>query len=124
MTGDSPLEALLAFHIKLAKLPEPVREHKFDEFRRWRFDFAWPDTDLAGKPGMRLAVEVEGGRWGRGRHLRPGGFAEDCEKYNEGALQNWLVLRFCDNQVRSGCALDMIRRAFDGDGSKDWSRTR
>jgi very-short-patch-repair endonuclease len=116
--APSPWETLLAFHIGLAKLPAPAREHRFDAFRRWRFDFAWPTTELPGQPGRRLAVEVEGGRWGRGRHMRPMGFAGDCDKYNEAAMQGWLVLRFTDNQVRSGRALDLIKRALDGDGSK------
>jgi hypothetical protein len=68
-------------------LPPHVEEHRFDEHngRRWRFDFAWP--------GQRVALEVEGGVFSRGRHVRPQGFIADCEKYNAAAIQGWRVLR-------------------------------
>ena len=47
-----------------------VREHRFHQERKWRFDFSIPD--------MRLAIEIEG----RGRHQTIAGFRGDCEKYN------------------------------------------
>ena len=59
-----------------------VREHRFHETRRWRFDFAFPS--------VRLAVEIEG----RGRHQSVKGVRDDCEKYNEATRLGWRVLRF------------------------------
>ena len=51
----------------------------------WRFDFAWP--------AVQVAVEVEGGVWSGGRHVRPAGFLEDVRKYNIAAMMGWTVLR-------------------------------
>jgi len=63
----------------------PKREYRFHPFRRWRFDFAWPRK--------KIGVEIEGGVWTGGRHVRPAGFEKDCEKYNEAAACGWKVLR-------------------------------
>jgi len=62
------------------------REVKFDEERKWRFDYA--DEDL------KIAFEIEGGVWGKSRHTSPIGYASDAEKYNSAALQGWIVLRY------------------------------
>jgi len=65
--------------------PELVREHRFLETRRWRFDFAHLET--------RTAIEIEGGTWNGGRHTRGSGFVADAEKYNTATLHGWLVFR-------------------------------
>jgi hypothetical protein len=36
----------MAWQIRVAGLPEPVRELKFHPVRRWRADFAWPDHPI------------------------------------------------------------------------------
>lgn len=100
----SALEDTLAFQIKAAKLPKPEREFRFHPTRRWRFDFCWPQR--------RVALEVEGGIWTRGRHSRGGGMKADAEKYNEAALLGWTVIRVCGDHVRSGEALAWIERAL------------
>jgi very-short-patch-repair endonuclease len=105
MTRRTALEDALAFQIKAAKLPEPVREHVFARPRRWRFDFAWPDR--------KLAVEVEGGIWAAGRHNRPLGMIADIEKYNAAILLGWRVLRAAGPHVKSGEALEWIEAALE-----------
>lgn len=82
---------------------QPETEHRFHPARRWRFDFAFP--------ALRLGVEVEGGLYSRGRHVRPAGYEADLEKYNAAALAGWMVLRFSPAQVRSGQAASMIEEA-------------
>ena len=77
---------------------------RFAEGRRWRFDFAWP--------GEKLAVEVEGGIFTRGRHTRGTGMLADMEKYNRAALLGWRVLRFFTDQVRDGTAIATIKEAL------------
>lgn len=66
--------------------PAPICEYRFDESRRWRFDFAWPDK--------RVAVEIDGGAWMNGRHTRGGGFEKDLEKLNAAVYLGWRVYRF------------------------------
>lgn len=100
----SALEEKLLFQIRAIKLPEPVREFRFHDTRRWRADFCWPDA--------RLLVEVEGMHWAGGRHTRGAGFDSDCEKYAEAALAGWLVIRCTGTHIKSGEALEWIRRAL------------
>lgn len=102
----SDAEELLAFHIRAAKLWEPVREYKFDPVRKWRFDFAWPN--------ILIAAEVEGGIWTGGRHTRGKGFLNDCEKYNQAVLAGWKVFRFPVEMIKSGEALQIIEKALKG----------
>jgi very-short-patch-repair endonuclease len=94
----------LAVMVRLAGLPEPVREYRFHSKRKWRIDLAWPDH--------KLAVEVEGGVWSRGRHVRPKGFLGDLEKYNTINLMGWSLLRVTPKQVRTGEALTLIELWF------------
>src|SRR5260363_45047 len=43
----SVLEAQFALRVRVAQLPEPQREYRFDAMRRWKFDFAWPNWKIA-----------------------------------------------------------------------------
>jgi very-short-patch-repair endonuclease len=63
-------------------LPQPVREFVF---HRWRFDFAWPK--------LKIAVEVDGGTWVGGEHVRGRGYQRDCRKNNAAQIEGWAVLR-------------------------------
>lgn len=78
-------ELALAAELKLQGIAN-VPEYRFDPVRRWKFDFAMVE--------QKIAVEVEGGVWTRGRHVRPAGFIADCEKYNAAVMQGWRVLRY------------------------------
>jgi very-short-patch-repair endonuclease len=97
----SHLEEILELHIKVSGLPMPAREFRFHPKRRWRFDFAWPL--------YKVAVEVDGGIYSRGRHVRGSGFERDAEKGNEAVLAGWRVLHFTPHQVRSGTAIKTIK---------------
>jgi very-short-patch-repair endonuclease len=77
--------------LSLAGITAPQTELKFHSSRRWRFDFAWPDS--------RLAVECEGGVWSGGRHTRGAGFIGDLEKYNRATELGWRVLRYTPEQL-------------------------
>lgn len=86
--------------LKRNGLPDPVPEFKFHPKRKWRIDYAWPDH--------KLAVEIEGGVWAHGRHIRGLGFIQDIEKYNALTLAGWRLLRFTPDMVQSGEALNAI----------------
>jgi hypothetical protein len=86
-------QVLLAVH--LAELGFTARpEYRFTLDRKWLFDLAVPD--------VRLAFEIEGGAWTRGRHTRGKGFIADIEKYNTATLLGWRVLRCTPEQVLKG----------------------
>ena len=96
-------EELFALHCKAYNL-EPQREFPFYDGRKWRFDFCWPE--------YRLAVEVEGGTWQRGRHQTGTGYEQDCRKYNQAALDGWRVFRFTTDMVKSAEAIDTVLKAI------------
>ncbi len=102
-----PLEDELAEQIRNARLPEyPLRQWRWHLTRRWRADFGWP---LA-----YLLVEVDGGQWKQGTGHNTGtGRERDCIKDAEAALLGFATMRFTTNLVRSGKALEYIKRYLD-----------
>lgn len=97
----SALEEEFALQVRAAKLHTGmVREHRFHPSRCWRFDFAWPER--------LLAVEIEGGHWTGGRHVRGSGFEADCEKYLEALMLGWKVIRATGSMVKSGSVLNAL----------------
>jgi hypothetical protein len=58
--------------VRAAGLLAPIREHRFAPPRRWRFD-------LAG-PSLRFALEIEGGVWTGGGHVRAKGY--ECDFFS------------------------------------------
>lgn len=85
-------------------LPRPVPEFRFAKPRRWRFDWAFPEA--------RVAVEVEGGVYTRGRHVRPSGYLNDLEKYSEAAVRDWAVIRVTPDTLCTARTFDWITRAL------------
>jgi hypothetical protein len=55
-----------------------------------------------------VAVEIEGGVWSGGRHVRPKGFESDIEKYNAATFAGWRLYRFSGSMVNSGAARDFV----------------
>lgn len=115
------LELALLRELRAHKVPEPYRQHRFHPSRRWLFDFAWPVLEVSarGEMPMRmggLAVEVDGGTFSGGRHVRGKGYAADCEKLNEAALLGWCVIRVTGATIKNGQALGWILRGLDAIG--------
>ena len=78
--------------------PQLQREWRFDEVRRWRFDFA--------HPGAMVAIELEGILYRKNkqgqtvsRHQHPKGYEMDCEKYAIATLGGWQVYRLTANMI-------------------------
>ena len=100
----SKWERMFALQLRAADVPEPEREYRFHDTRRWRLDFAWPM--------YQVALECEGGTWSRGRHVRGMGFRNDCEKHNAAALLGWRVFRCTGDMIEDGTALELVEAAL------------
>jgi very-short-patch-repair endonuclease len=72
--------------------------------RRFRFDFAFV--------AQKLAVEVQGAVWTRGRHTRGGGATSDAEKLSLAAVGGWRVIVATAEHVDSGQAVAWIEQAL------------
>ena len=70
-------------------LPAPERNFRFHQ---WKIDFCWP--------AAMLAVEIEGGAPGGGRHQRRGGFNRDAEKYREAVKAGWRLMRYTGDDLK------------------------
>lgn len=78
-----------------------VKEYTFDEElyigenrkrRAWRFDYALLNP--------KIAIEVEGGIYTKGRHIQPTGYLNDIQKYNRATALGWKVFRISANGAR------------------------
>lgn len=117
--------------VEAAGLPACESEYRFEPSRRWRFDHAWPLWKVAievegGTYGRLLAIErgteARGGKWipikagtrirVGGRHQSGPGYEADAEKYNRAAVLGWCVLRFTTRQVRDGSVIAVLRDAL------------
>jgi len=97
------LERTFLEQIRAVGLPEPAREYRFHDTRKWRFDFAWP--------ALFIAVEIEGGTWsGKSRHTTGAGYHGDLNKYNAAHAAGWTVYRFDSKHVSSGDAARAIEQ--------------
>lgn len=79
-----------------------ISEYKFHPTRKWRADFANPE--------LKIIIEVEGGIWTKGRHLRGTGYINDMAKYNAANILGYKVLRYTPEQMRAGkFATDLLQ---------------
>jgi hypothetical protein len=98
-----PAEPFLVW-LKANGVELPVAEYRFAPPRKWRFDWAWPDH--------RVALEVEGGAFVRGRHNRPDGFVKDIEKYSEATARGWRLIRCTPAMLCTERTLGWITRTL------------
>lgn len=119
----SQWEEMFALHVRAEGLPL-IREHRFGAvaaggigkglrerlhatgLKDWRFDFCDPN------PNVMIAVEIEGGIFMGGGHVRGAGYRDDCHKYNMAALLGWTVLRFTDREVKKGEAVQLVAKMY------------
>lgn len=74
----------LVLWCRASGLPEPEQEVRFAPPRRWRFDHCWST--------QRVALEVQGGLFVRGRHARGPALLKEHEKLNAAAAAGFRVL--------------------------------
>ncbi len=100
-------DALLKLIRQLLDLGLDVRlEYRFHHSRRWRFDIALLD--------LELAVEVDGGGWIHGRHHRAAGRDRDNEKDAAAQLDGWRVIHVSPEHIANGEALALVERYAKG----------
>jgi hypothetical protein len=99
------LEDSLFGQIHQAGLSEPVRQHRFAApARQWRYDLAYPS--------VKVAIDIDGGTWIQGAHVRGAGVENDCEKHSTAAILGWLVIRVTTDMIADGRALTYVERAL------------
>jgi hypothetical protein len=107
----TPEQALLVTQLRgrgYAALPEV----RFHPERKWRIDVALTNRLDGQEPSAKpcaIAVEINGGAFSRGRHVRGDGFVKDMEKLNAMTVLGWRILQFTPQQVRDGSAIALIR---------------
>ena len=87
-----------------AGLKAPAMEVRFHPTRKWRFDFCWIMS--------KVALEVEGGVWTKGRHTRGSGFLKDVEKYNEAVRMGWKLFRCTPSTLCSDATLKLLHEVL------------
>lgn len=100
----SNLESLLLFQLQALKI-EPIREFRFHQKRRWRFDFAYPE--------IKMAIEVQGGVFTNGAHVRGAFYQKEMEKFRIAAMHGWKVLPYTSPDIRSGNASKEIFKFYN-----------
>ena len=89
-------------------LPEPVKEYRFHPQRRWRIDYYFEAN------GRKVGLEVEGGVWTGGRHIRGKGFTGDMEKYNAAAGMGITIVRVVPGYLLKIETFELIKKALYG----------
>lgn len=80
-----------------------VAEYRFHLQRKWRFDFAFPAS--------RVAVEVQGGLFSRGRHTRGAALVKEYEKLTAAAVAGWRVLYCQPNDILTVAFANQVKQA-------------
>lgn len=97
-----------------------TKETRFHDKRKWRFDFLlyrWSGTGLLAAriaEPLRIAVEIEGAIWSRGRHTRGKGYQADLDKYNAATMLGYRVLRFSTADILRGRAKAFLQEWLCG----------
>lgn len=106
--ADTRIEDSLADWIRIAKLPAAERQYRFAKALKRRFsaDYAWPE--------FKVLVEVQGGVWrrGGGAHSHPLDILRDIERAKFAALLGWYILPVTTDEVKTGSAVEWIRRVL------------
>jgi len=107
LDAENKLKAMRAAILKLHTGYEWQPEYRFSESRKWQFDFAQVEN--------QVAIEIEGGVWTGGRHTTGSGSTGDMQKYNAAQVGGWIVLRYTPRQFAAGVWIDDVRRVIYGE---------
>jgi hypothetical protein len=90
--------------LKVEGLLPVKQQYRFHPERKWAADFCWPEH--------KLILELQGGTWNNGAHVRGKRFEQDCEKFNEATLLGYRTLLATTDMVHDGRAVNQVRRAL------------
>lgn len=96
----SRYEELFLLQYKKTCLPPLKREAYFHPERNWRVDFLIEDH--------KIIIEIEGGIWMKGSHVRMHGYQDDCNKYNAAQVLGYKVFRFTSDDILEDRAVPFI----------------
>lgn len=85
-------------------LPAPVFEFVFAPPRKWRFDLALPEH--------KLAIEVQGGLFSGGAHVRGGHLLLEFEKINAASADGWRIIYRTPDNLCMLETVNLIKRAI------------
>ena len=110
MPRDLPSDLINWLDLLTEGIPPPAKEWRFHPIRRWRLDLAWP--------ALLIGIEMHGGTWAGGRHVRGYGFRKDREKMTTAAVMGWTILEFTADQIDDDPlgTLTLICAAFNQKG--------
>lgn len=97
---SSDIEVLFDQHIRLTRLPEPLRNYIPFGDRNFELDFAWPD--------FYLAAEIQGMV-----HRIKENFERDIEKRALLQLRGWTVLEVSGATIRDGRAINWLEQLIN-----------
>lgn len=92
----------------------PTREHLFHPYRKWRFDFCWPE--------YKLAVELDGMGYG---HQSVAQRKADNEKANAAVELGWRILRYDSSQLaksRLQATIEQVKRCLAGEAAPEYHK--
>lgn len=85
-------------------LPKPEWEFRFHPERKWRFDLCFVEH--------KLAIEIQGGLWTRGRHTRGAALLKEYEKLNAAAALSWRILFVTPDQLCTQSTVSLIKQCL------------
>lgn len=77
-----------------------VRKKKKPRSRRYRLDFAHPET--------RTGIEIQGAVYTGGRHVRGAGYERDCCKYNHAYTDGWTIFLLTSGMAKDDAWIQAI----------------
>lgn len=104
MIKTTPSQMAFISEIKRIFKTEIVREYKFHPVRKWRIDYYLPEYGIA--------IEVEGGSYINGRHVRGEGFRNDIEKYNQITAAGLMLIRVIPQDLNKQSTFELIKQCI------------
>ncbi len=101
------------------KFETELRSAKSNRLRQWKFDFAWPQYWLAVEIDGIIMRQVRGEWIIGGRHATAQGMRDDNEKINRAIELGWSVLRYLEDEVKPGRAINQVMKIL---AQRGWKR--